>query len=109
MGATWKRLFIAKPYLRVIKFSKLSISLKHDQFNKKEKTSVILTELKTECGEICVFPLENWVPLFPQFKPILCQTLADASDLYQYFISTTSFPVSLLRCSVLCKAVAYSP
>ena len=50
---------IAKPYLRVIKFSKLSISLKHDQVNKKEKASVILTELKTECGEICVFPLEN--------------------------------------------------
>lgn len=55
---------IAKPYLRVISFSKLSISLKHDQVNKKEKASIILTELKTEFGEICIFPLENRVTLF---------------------------------------------
>lgn len=50
---------IAKLYLRVIKFSKLSISLQHDQVNKKEKTIVIVTELETECGEICVFPLRT--------------------------------------------------
>lgn len=55
---------IAKLYLRVIKSSKLSISLKHDQVNKKEKASVILTELKTECGEICILPLKNRVTLF---------------------------------------------
>ena len=55
---------IAKPYLRVIKLFNLSRSLRHDQVNQKGKTSVILTELKTECGEICVFPLENWLPLF---------------------------------------------
>lgn len=47
---------IAKPYLRAIKCSKLSISLKHDEVNKKEKTSVILTELKTECEETCILP-----------------------------------------------------
>lgn len=55
---------IAKPYLRVIKFSKLSISLKHDQVNKKEKTSVILPQLETEYGEICIFPSESRVTLF---------------------------------------------
>lgn len=55
---------IAKPYLRVIKFSKLSISLKHDQVNKKEKASVILPQLKTECGEICIFSSESRGTLF---------------------------------------------
>lgn len=50
---------IAKLYLRVIKSSKLSISLKHDQVNKKEKASVTWTELKTECGQICFLPLKN--------------------------------------------------
>lgn len=62
---------IAKPLLRVIRFSKLSISLKYDQVNKKKKkASVILTELKTECGEICIFPAENRVTI-PSMKPNL--------------------------------------
>ena len=65
---------IAKSYLRVIKLFNLSRSLKHDQVNKKEKTSVILTELKTECGEICVFPLENRLPLFPPLSQFCAKT-----------------------------------
>lgn len=76
---------IAKPYLRVIKFSKLSISLKHDQVNKKRKTSVILNQLKTECGEICIFSLGEQGDFIPSIKPILCQTLASTSDTYQFF------------------------
>ena len=65
---------IAKSYLRVIKLFNLSRSLKHDQVNKKEKTSVILTELKTECGEICVFPLENRLSLFTPLSQFCAKT-----------------------------------
>lgn len=64
---------IAKSYLRVIKLFNLSRSLKYDQVN-KEKTSVILTELKTECGEICVFPLENQLPLFSPLSQFCAKT-----------------------------------
>lgn len=77
---------IAKPYLRVIKFSKLSISLKHDQVNKKEKTSVILPQLKTECGEICIFSLESRVTLFLP----LSQFCAKHEPMTQIFIGTSS-------------------
>lgn len=64
---------IAKPYLRVISFSKLSISPKHDHVNKKEKASIILSELKTECGEICIFPSEN-SDFIPSFKLFCAKT-----------------------------------
>lgn len=82
---------IAKPYLRVISFSKLSISLKHDQVNKKEKGSIILTELKTECGEICIFPSENRVTLF-----LLLSYFVPKLTLWFRSLSIYLFPLSFI-------------
>lgn len=68
---------IAKPYLRVIKFSKLSISLKHDQVNKKRKDQCYFASIGNRVWGNLYFCLREQGNFIPSIKPVLCQTLAD--------------------------------
>lgn len=67
----------------IIKFSKLSGRLKHDQVNRKEKPSVVLTGLKTEWENLYFFiSNSDFLLLLSQF----CAQILCASDLSQFLL-----------------------